>query len=186
MKPSAPCGYPLLATSHAFVHGFVGQPVSIPVTFAESVTDREPFQLSDQFLGAAVEILERRVFHFVDAFDLADQQLGIADQLEGLGAMPKGVFKGRDQTLIFGEIVGLVAEVLAEMCDLVSGLILDDDAVTGGAGIATGAAVAVGDEVMFRRILAVFEEVLGSRAGRMHSSSVQRGYKKETRIRVWL
>ena len=73
--------FELLASSHPFVHGFVGQAVGFLIVFAESVADRKPFQLSDQFFGAAVEILKRRVLHFVDAFDLADQQLGIADQL---------------------------------------------------------------------------------------------------------
>ena len=76
-----------LASSHAFVHGFVGQAVGFAIVFAESVADGKPFQLSDQFFGAAVEILQRRVLYLVDAFDLADQQLGIADQLEGFGSM---------------------------------------------------------------------------------------------------
>jgi hypothetical protein len=58
------------------------------------------------------------VLHFVDAFDLADQQLGIADQLEGLGAVLESVFEGGDQALILGEVVGLVAEVFAEMATL--------------------------------------------------------------------
>ncbi len=41
--------------------------------FAEGVADREPVELGDQFFGAAVEILQRGILHFVDAFDLADQ-----------------------------------------------------------------------------------------------------------------
>ena len=98
---------------HSFVHGFVRQAVGFLVVFAEGVADREPFELGDQFLGAAVEVLERGILHFVDAFDLANQQFGIADQLEGFGAVLDRVFEGRDQALILGEIVGLVAEVFA-------------------------------------------------------------------------
>jgi hypothetical protein len=101
-----------------------------------------------------VEILESGILYFVDAPDLADQQLGIADQLKGFGAVLESVFEGRDQALVLGEIVGLVAEVLAEMGDLASGLILDDYPVAGGAGVAACAAIAVGDEVMLGRILA--------------------------------
>jgi len=67
-----------------------------------------------------VEILQCRVFDFVDAFDLADEQFGIANQLEGFGAVLEGVFEGGDKALILGEIVGLVAEVLAEVSDLFS------------------------------------------------------------------
>ncbi len=129
----------LLASSHAFVHSFIGQSVGIPIVFAESVADGKPFQLSDQFLGAAVEILQHRVLHFVDAFDLADQQLGIANQLQSFGAVLDGVFEGRDQALILGKIVRLVAEVFTEMGDLSSRLILDDDAIARGAGVAARA-----------------------------------------------
>jgi len=88
--------------------------------FAESVADGKPFQLGDQLFGATVEILKRGILDLVDSFDLADQQLGIADQLESFGAMLDGVFEGGDQSLIFGEIVGLVAEVFAEVGDFAS------------------------------------------------------------------
>ena len=125
------------------------------IVFAESVADREPFQLRDQFLGAAVKILQRRVLHLVNAFDLAHQQLGIADQLQGFRTMLEGVFESCNQALILGEVVGLVAEVFAEMGDFSSRLILDYDAITGRAGIAARAAVAVSDEVVLGRIFAV-------------------------------
>ena len=71
-------------------------------------------------LARAVQVLQHGVLHFVDAFDLADQQFGIADQLQRLGAVLDGVFQSGDQSLIFGEIVGLVAEVLAERGDFAS------------------------------------------------------------------
>ena len=64
-------------------------------------------------MGAAVEILKGEVLHFVDAFDLADQQFGIADQLEGFGAVLESVFEGGDQALVLSEVVGLVAEIFA-------------------------------------------------------------------------
>ena len=104
-------------SSRAFVHGLIGQAVGFRVVFAKGVADGEPFELGDQFFGAAVEIFKCGVLHFVNAFDLADQQFGIADQLEGFGAVLESVFEGGDEALILGEIVGLVAEVLAEMGD---------------------------------------------------------------------
>jgi hypothetical protein len=64
------------------------------------------------------------------------------------------VFEGGDQALILGKVVGLVAEVLAEMGDFLSGLILNYHSIAGGAGIAAGASVAVGDEVVRGRIFA--------------------------------
>jgi hypothetical protein len=46
-----------------------------------------------------------------------------------------------------------VAEVLAEVGDLLAGLILDYYAIAGVSWVAAGAAVAVSDEVVLRRIL---------------------------------
>ncbi len=139
--------------------------------FAEGVTYRKPFQLSNQFFGAAVKILERRVLYLVDAFDLADQQFGIADQLEGFGTMLQSVFEGCDQALILGEIVGLVAEVLAELCNFASRLILDDYAIASWARVAARATVAVGDQMVLRRsfamgVFAMGKERSGSDAAR--------------------
>ena len=71
------------------------------------------------------------------------------------GPCCKGVFEGCDQSLILGEVVGLMAEILAELRDFTSGLILDDDAVAGGPGIAARTAVAMGNKVMLGRIFAV-------------------------------
>jgi hypothetical protein len=65
------------------------------------------------------------------------------------------IFKRSDQALILGEIVGLVAEVFAELCDFASRLILDDYAIAGWAGVAARATIAVGDQMVPRRIFAV-------------------------------
>jgi hypothetical protein len=100
-----------------------------------------------------VEVLQCGVFDFVDTFDLADQEFGVTDKFEGFGTVLDGVFEGGDEALIFGEVVGLVAKVFAEGGDFVSGLILDDDAEAGRAGIAASSAVAVGDEVVGGRVV---------------------------------
>src|SRR5271170_2513427 len=88
--------------------------------------------------------------------------------------MLQGVFKGCNQALILRKIVGLVAEVFAEMGDLASRLILDHDAISSWAGIAACAAVAVGYEVVLWRIFAVGLFAMGKKrfgsgaAGRRH------------------
>jgi hypothetical protein len=95
--------------------------------------------------------------------------------------MLQGVFKGRNQTLILSKIVGLVAEVLAEMSDLPSRLILDYHAIPGRAGVPARAAIAMSDEVMLGRIFAaglftMGKERLGSgAAGRRHGSEFTTG-----------
>ena len=53
-----------------------------------------------------------------------------------------------DQALVFGEIVGLMAEVLAERSNFRSGLILNHHSVTRRTGIPARSAVAVCDQIM--------------------------------------
>src|SRR5260370_30014040 len=92
--------------------------------------------------------------------------------------MLQSVFEGGDQALILGEVVGLVAEVFAEMGDFVSGLILDYYAIAGGAGVAAGSAVAVGDEEVGGGGFAGCRGTIGGKrlsSGAMrHSPSLQR------------
>jgi hypothetical protein len=45
-----------LAAAHALVHGLVGEAVGFLIVLAESMSDREPVELGDQFFGAAMEI----------------------------------------------------------------------------------------------------------------------------------
>src|SRR5580692_10196297 len=87
------------------------------------------------------------------------------------------VLEGCDQALILGEIVGLVAKVLAEMSDLASGLILDHHAVACGAGVAARAAVTVCDQIVLRGIFAV--GVLTMRKKRFSSGAAGRRHVLE-------
>jgi hypothetical protein len=143
--------------------------------FPKSVPDGKPFQLSNQIFGAAVKILERRVLHLVDAFNLAHQQFGIADQFERFWPMLDCVFERGNQALVLGEVVGLMAEVLAEMRDLASRLILDYHTIPSRTGITSRPAVAVGYEVVLGsiftgRLFTMRKERLGSSAaGRRHA-----------------
>ena len=52
-----------------------------------------------------------------------------------------GVAQGGNQAGVLGDIVGLVAEIFAQLRDRSSLFILDDDAVAGGTGIAPRTAV---------------------------------------------
>ena len=113
-----------------------------------------------------MQILQRRILHFVNALDLPHQQLRIADQLERLGTVLDRIFERSDQSLILGKIVGLVAEIFAQRRDLASRFVFDHHTVAGGPGIAARSAVAVRNQVMLGRILAGLEEMLGSGAAR--------------------
>ena len=59
--------------------------------------------------------------------------------------MLQRIFQGGNQSLIFGEIVGLMTEIFAQSGDFSSRFVLHYHAVTGGTRIAAGPSVAVGD-----------------------------------------
>ncbi len=125
--------------------------------------NRKPFQLCDQFLRSRVQILQRGILDLVDAFDLADQQLRIADQLERFRTVLQSILKRRDQALIFSKIVRLVPEIFAQRGNLATRLILDDHAVTRRPRIPARPAIAMSDQIVPRRIFARLEEMPGVR-----------------------
>src|ERR1700674_3048125 len=107
-----------------------------------------------------MEILQRGILHFVNAFDLPYQQLGGADHLERLVAIGNCIFQRGDQSLILGTIVGLMAQVLAERGNFSSSFILNDNAVSGRPGIAACTAVTESDEVVLGRVVVRAEQLL--------------------------
>ena len=136
-----------------FIHGFVRQAVGFPVVFAQGVADGEPVQLGDQISCASMEVFQRGVLDFVNPFDLADQKFGVADHAKGFRSVLDGVLKRSDQPLVLSEVVGLVAEILAESGDLASGFVLNDDAISCRARIAACAAVDVSIQIKLGRNL---------------------------------
>src|ERR1019366_1376959 len=112
--------------------------------------------------------------HLVDAFHLADHQFGIADYLERFDLVFGGVAEGGEESLVLGVVVGVVAEVFAELGDRVAGGVGDGDTVAGGAGIAAGSAIDV-SSVRGRRGFRRWEKIAGSGRTRRHKSSLQRG-----------
>src|ERR1700689_3661737 len=61
--------------------------------------------------------------------------------------MTDGVIQRREQAGIFGIIVGLATQIFAQLSDGPANLILNHDAVSGGAGIAAGSAIDVRHQV---------------------------------------
>src|SRR5262245_35552350 len=83
--------------SHATVHRFICEAIGLLIVLAQGVADGKPVQLNNQLLGSRVEILQRRILDLIDALDLPDQQLRIADYFEGARAVFKGVLKGSNE-----------------------------------------------------------------------------------------
>src|SRR5215467_176458 len=67
---------------HPAVHGFICQPISLLVVFAQRMADREPIQLRNQFFRPPMQILQDGILHLVDALDLSNEELGIADNFQ--------------------------------------------------------------------------------------------------------
>jgi len=128
--------------------------VGFLIVFAHGVADRKPVQFCDQLLGARMQVLQYRIFDLVNTLNLPDQQLRIADQLQRLGPMRNRVFQSRNESLIFREVVGLVAQIFAECRDSAARFILDDDSIPSGCWIAPSAAVDMCDKITLRLMLA--------------------------------
>src|SRR3954466_8557486 len=69
------------------VECLVDQAVGVGVALAADVADRPGVEASERPLHLGVEWLYSGIFHFVAAFDLPHDQLGVADQLQVGGAM---------------------------------------------------------------------------------------------------
>jgi hypothetical protein len=143
------------AMAHSLVHSGICQPIGFLVVGAQNVVDGEPIQLIGQSLCLGMQFLQGRTLDLVRSLHLPHHQLRVAYHLQRLGAMLQRVLKRRQQPPIFGVIVGLMTEILAQGSDLTSRLIGDYDAITGGAGIAACAPINVSDEVRVGSVLAI-------------------------------
>jgi hypothetical protein len=128
----------------AAVHGLVGQAVGVLVFVAEGVDDLEGVELGDFLLRLLEEGPQAWALDLVLALDLLDHQLGVGDDAQAPVSVAEGKVERGEQAGVLGEVVGLDAEELGKFGEDVAVGVLDEGAEAGGAGIAAGAAVAVG------------------------------------------
>jgi len=115
------------------------------------VGDLELFQFIGAFAGFFPEWAQVGAVDFVFALHLLDHQFGIGDYAEAGVVVFDTPGEDAEEGGVFGVVVGAFAEVLAEAGEDAAVLIFNDCAVTGGAGIAARASVAVGNEEFGRR-----------------------------------
>jgi hypothetical protein len=83
------------------------------VFIAADVLDVPFGELAEAFDGLVVEGLESWGFHAVLAGDLTDEQLGVAVDIE-VGALESfGLFERVEESLVFGDVVGALAQEVA-------------------------------------------------------------------------
>src|SRR2546429_5711789 len=162
-----------LYAPHALVQGGVCQAVGLAVVLAKSMFNRKPIQLGDQLFRPRMKIPQRGILNLVDALDLPHQQLRVTDQFESFMSVLNRILEGRDQSLIFGEVVSLMAKIAAQGRDFSPSLVVNNDAIASRAWIPARPSVAVRDQIMRRHLRRRFAKKLASPTNRGHFPSLQ-------------
>ena len=135
-----------LCPAHALIHGVVGELVGFLVTTPKGVCDLKSLESSCKAFGFFPKRDQTGIFDLVDTLHLLDHQLGIGDHAQAPGTVLNGPLEDGDEAGVFGEVVGLTAQVIAEAGYNTALRVFDNRAIAGGARIAAGAAVTVGDK----------------------------------------
>jgi len=116
------------------------------VAAAEGVADFEAVDAAGELSGFFKERAEDGAGDLVLALHLLDHQLGVGDDAEALDVVFGGPLEYAEKAGVLSEVVGADSEELAQFGYDAAVGVLDDGAVAGGAGIASGTAIAVGGE----------------------------------------
>src|SRR5215467_12251628 len=126
-----------------FVHGLIGQRIRFSVLFTVNVVDAERYEGPRHFLGALKERLQVGALDFVLPAHLLDQQFGVALDVQFPHAAGLREVERRDESVVFGDVVGGPADVLLQASDNFTARIADYHAVSGRPWIAARPAVDV-------------------------------------------
>ncbi len=107
--------------------------------------NRKEFQRPAHALRALMQRLQPRILHFVVAFHLLHQQQRIAANAQPADAVCFGVIERRNQAVIFGHIIGLRTQPLAERFQHRPIRLANHHAVGGWPGIAARRAIHIGE-----------------------------------------
>ena len=105
--------YWLLATD-LIIYCLIRQGVLFLVHCPWQVLYLNAADLCNQFLGPGMQQLQSFVLHFVAAFDLLDEQLGVREQLDARRAEFDGLLQSRDRGGIFGNVAGGRPQILRD------------------------------------------------------------------------
>src|ERR1700753_2926940 len=119
--------YPAWAGS-GIVEGLVDEAVGVGVLGALDVADRPGVESGQHFLRLRVQLFHVRVFDFVAAFDLAHDQLRVADQFHLVGAVGARQLDPAQQRPVLGDVVGGAADRLPHGLDDRPVVVADDHA----------------------------------------------------------
>src|SRR5256885_3987915 len=134
--------------------------------------NRKPIQLGDQLFRPRMKVPQRGILNLVDALDLPHQQLRVTDQFESFMSVLNRILEGRDQSLIFGEVVSLMAKIAAQGRDFSPSLVANYDLIASRALSLALPSVAVRDQPMFRHLRRRFTTKLARIGYRGHLPSM--------------
>jgi hypothetical protein len=129
-------------THFALSHGSTGQLISLGVVCSRNVRDGE-IQGARQLAAGPMQGVEAGTATEVLASHLADDDLGIRVNVQGLGLQGDGALQGFHERDVFGDVVILVADPLGD-ADGATGAAVDHHPNTRWPWIAQGTTVYVG------------------------------------------
>ena len=104
-------------------------------------------EAAQRLLHLGVQLAHGRVLDLVLAFDLLDDQLGVADQLQLLGPQRRRPLDPQQQRFVLGDVVGRPPDPLAPLLQHLAVGVLNDGRDRRRARVAAGAAVDVDDDL---------------------------------------
>src|SRR5205814_10467800 len=129
---------------------------------AKSMSNRRPIELGVQQYRPRIKSPQRGIHNLVDDVDLPHQQLKVTDQFESFMSVLNRILEGRDQSLICGEVVSLMAKIAAQGRDFSPSLVVNNDAIASRAWIPARPSVAVRNQIMRRHFRRRFTKKLAS------------------------
>ena len=118
--------------------------VGFTVLFPKDVLDAEERERLGHFPGAFEKRPQILTLDFVLAAHLLYQEFGIAEHAQSADAVGFCVVECGDQAEIFGDIVGVLADVFLQLCDNFPRWVTNDHAIGGGTGISSRTPIDVG------------------------------------------
>src|SRR5436305_2970964 len=129
------------------IQHLVDEAVGLGVVLTAHVAYRPAVEASQRLRHLSVQFAHRRVLDLVFPFDLLDDQLGVANELDLIGAQRSRPLDSQQQRFVLGDVVGRPPDSLAMLLEYTSVGVLNDRGYRRRPGITASAAVDVDDDL---------------------------------------
>ena len=139
-------GWPEPSDARGLVHSRIRQAIGVRIGFAANVLERHAADFVREQASFRVQRHQPRIFHFVVAEHLLNEQQRIRANVQVLVIVALGPFERREQPAVLGHVVRGDSDRLAELFDERAVLMLDSNPEPRWTRIAPSTAVDVGDD----------------------------------------